>query len=291
MPMLAGGWVVAPGRRGVAVRPDPHGRHPCSAAGSRIGRTNLQRFPVTAGPSEGADTVIPAGFTYDNRTGRGPGRAIRASRAVLPGVGRVWSQVEPYADAWQAHNVKALTQPGRRWIVLGDSMSQGVGASAHDAGWVGQLAQRLTLSGVDLQIVNLSATGACAADVLDQQLPALELLGTRADDLLTVLVGSNDLFGGRVRRARLPAAFAELVERVPPASLVATLTQPAGPARRANVAVERAASAGRIVMVDLRVTGPKSWRGRLASDFFHPNDAGYAALAAAFEPAVRQALA
>lgn len=27
-------------------------------------------------------------------------------------------------------------------------------------------------------------------------------------------------------------------------------------------------------MVDLRVTGPTSWRGRLAGDFFHPNDAG-----------------
>ncbi len=232
-----------------------------------------------------------AGFTYDNRTGRGPGRVIRTLKAVVPGVGRVWSQVEPYADAWRADNVAALERPGRRWIVLGDSMSQGVGASAHDAGWVGQLAERLTRSGVGLQVVNLSATGACAVDVLDQQLPALELLGARADDLLTVLVGSNDLFGGRVRRARLPAAFAELVERVPSGSLVATLPQPTGPARRANVAVERAARAGRIVMVDLRVTGPKSWRGRLAGDYFHPNDAGYAALATAFEPGVRQALA
>ncbi|MEO6881834.1 MAG: SGNH/GDSL hydrolase family protein [Mycobacteriaceae bacterium] len=232
-----------------------------------------------------------ASFTYDNRTGRGPGRAIRVLRAVLPGVGRVWSQVEPYADAWRAHNVEALGRPGRRWIVLGDSMSQGVGASAHDAGWVGQLAQRLVVSGVDLQVVNLSATGACADDVLDQQLPALELLGARADDVVSVLVGSNDLFGGRARRSRLPAAFAELVEHVPAGSLVATLPQPTGPARRANVAVERATAAGRIVMVDLRVSGPKSWRGRLASDYFHPNDAGYAALATAFEPGVRQALA
>ncbi len=40
----------------------------------------------------------------------------------------------------------------------------------------------------------------------------------------------------------------------------------------------------------MRESGPTSWRGRLAEDFFHPNDAGYAALADALEPAVRAAL-
>jgi len=44
-------------------------------------------------------------FTYDNRTGRRPGRVIRAMSAVLPGVADVRSQVDPYASAWRAHNV------------------------------------------------------------------------------------------------------------------------------------------------------------------------------------------
>lgn len=237
-----------------------------------------------------ADAVTPPGFRYDNRTGRGPGRAVRAMTAVLPGAARVWTQVDPYADAWRAHNVETLERPGRRWIVLGDSMSQGIGASAYDAGWVGQLLGRLTTSGHDLRVLNLSATGAGVSDVLEQQLPALELLGTRADDLVTVLVGSNDLFGGRTRRERLPGAFAELVDVLPLGSVVATLPQPSGAATRANGHVERAAAAGRIVMVDLRVTGPRSWRGRLAADFFHPNDAGYAAIADAFEPTLREIL-
>jgi lysophospholipase L1-like esterase len=61
-------------------------------------------------------------------------------------------------------------------------------------------------------------------------------------------------------------------------------------AGRANQHVERAARAGTIVMADLRVTGPRSWRGRLAGDLFHPNDAGYAATATAFEPTLRQVL-
>lgn len=229
-------------------------------------------------------------FDYDNRTGRGPGRAVRVLGAVVPGVARVWSQVEPYADAWRAHNLAALDQPGRRWVVLGDSMSVGIGATSYDAGWVGQLARRLADDGTDLRVVNLAATGAGVPDVLDQQLPALERLGTREDDLVTVLVGSNDLFGRREKRDRLPDGFAALVERVPVGSVVATLPQPSAAAERANTHVERAAAAGRVAMVDLRVTGPSSWKGRLASDFFHPNDAGYAAIAGAFEPTVRARL-
>ncbi|GEP37524.1 hypothetical protein NPS01_11870 [Nocardioides psychrotolerans] len=231
-----------------------------------------------------------ASFTYDNRTGRGPGRAVRTMSAVLPGVARVWNQVEPYAEAWRAHNLQTLDLPGRRWIVLGDSMSQGIGATSYDAGWVGQLAQRLATSGDDLRVINLSATGAGVPDVLDQQLPALDRIGVCENDLVTVLVGSNDLFGRRAKRDRLPDGFAAMVDRVPPGTAVATLPQPSGAATRANVHVERAAASGRIVMVDLRVTGPASWKGRLASDFFHPNDAGYAAIATAFEPVVRARL-
>ncbi len=206
--------------------------------------------------------------------------------AVLPAVARVWSQSVPYADAWQANNIDTLQRPGRRWIVLGDSMSQGIGASTFEAGYVGQLAERLRAQGLDLQVVNLSATGACVSDVLDQQLPALDQIGPRDDDLVTVMVGSNDLFGGRARRAALPGDFARLVDRVPPGTVVATLPQPTRAAGLANVHVEAAAGSGRIVMCDLRVTGPSSWRGRLAADFFHPNDDGYAAIATALAPTI-----
>ena len=239
----------------------------------------------------GVDQVMAPLLNYENRTGRKPGRAVRAMSALLPGVSRVWNQVTPYADAWHSGNLEAIDQPGRRWIVLGDSMSQGIGASAHDAGWVGQLALRLAGTDDDVQIVNLSATGARVRDVLDQQIPVLDQLGGREDDVVTVMVGSNDLFGGVALRKALPQAYAELVERVPSGSLVATLPQPSGAADRANAYVESAAARGRIVMVDLRVAGPPSWRGRLASDFFHPNDVGYAAIATAFESAFRTILA
>lgn len=231
--------------------------------------------------------MTEAPFTYRNRTGRAPGRTLRALSAVLPGVADVQGHVESYADAWQTHNLQTLNRAGRRWIVLGDSMSLGIGASRYDAGWVGQLATRLGSSGHDLRIVNLAATGARVRDVLDQQLALVATLEQRADDLVTVMVGSNDLFAGRTLRADLPQAYAELVDRVPVGSVVATLTQPPAAAHRANQHVERSAAAGRIHMADLRVTGPPSWRGLLAPDLFHPNDQGYAAIATGFEPTVR----
>ncbi|MGU3432460.1 SGNH/GDSL hydrolase family protein [Actinomycetes bacterium M1A6_2h] len=227
-------------------------------------------------------------FDYRNRTGRGPGRAVRALGAVVPGVARVWAQSEPYADAWHARNLTALDETGRRWFVLGDSLSQGIGASSYDAGWVGQLDRRLAARDYSLRIVNLSATGARVRDVLDQQLPVLNSIGTRDDDVISVMVGSNDLFGGR--RDRLGGDFAELVEAVPAGTVVTTLPQPTRATNGANAAIERAAAAGRIVMADLRETGPSSWRGRLAGDWFHPNDAGYHAIATALEPSLITAL-
>ena len=240
--------------------------------------------------SDGVPPTDQVTLNYDNLTGRGPGRVVRLLSSVAPGVAKVWSQSAPYADAWHASNIDALQRPGRRWFVLGDSMSQGIGASTFDAGWVGQLHDRLHAAGFDLQVINLSATGAYVSDVLDQQLPVLDEIGVRDDDLVTVVVGSNDLFGGRGRRDALPAAYAQLVERVPEGAVVATLSQPTKAAGSANAHVEAAATSGRVVMCDLRVTGPTSWRGRLAGDFFHPNDHGYAAIATAFEATVLGAL-
>ncbi|WP_392542129.1 SGNH/GDSL hydrolase family protein [Oryzobacter telluris] len=235
-----------------------------------------------------------APLDYANRTGRRPGVGVRALGVVLPGVRAVQAQAEPYAAAWHAHNRLALDSPGRRWVVLGDSMAQGVGASAWDAGWVNQVQDWLTAAGHPVVVVNLSATGARTMDVVDQQLPVLEALppahGTSAPDLVSVLVGSNDLFAGGAVRRRLPDAFGTLVERLPHRAVVATLPQPRSAAHAANRHLERAGADGRLEVVDMRTEGPTSWRGRLAADFFHPNDAGYTEIGRAFHPHLVRAL-
>ena len=229
-------------------------------------------------------------FTYDNRTGRGPGRVLRVLGWFLPGVRSVQKQVLPYAEAWAEHNRAALATPGRRWYVLGDSMSQSVGARRWDRGWVHQLLERLD---DDLVVVNLSATGAVLSDVLDQQVPLLDsLLGSdprRDDALVTVLIGSNDIFN-KAHRPHLPGRFEELLRRLPEGSVVSTLPQPRAAAQLSNVHIWAAHESGRVRVVDMLTAGPRTWIGKVAADRFHPNDKGYAALADAFEPVVREAL-
>ena len=231
-------------------------------------------------------------FDYDNRTGRGPGRGVQVLGWVLPGVRSVQRHVSPYAEAWVAHNRAALATPGRRWYVLGDSMSQSVGATRWDRGWVHQLHERLGSSGRDLVVVNLSATGAVLSDVLEQQVPLLHsLLGTdplRENAVVTVLVGSNDIFS-KAHRPHLPGRFEDLLAQLPPGTVVSTLPQPRAAAQRSNTHILAAEAQGRVRVVDMVSAGPRTWIGKVAADRFHPNDKGYAALADAFEPVVVRA--
>jgi hypothetical protein len=62
-------------------------------------------------------------------------------------VRRVQAQVARYAADWQRANRAALAAAGPLWAALGDSMTLGIGASAYDQGWVGQLGRQLTRDG------------------------------------------------------------------------------------------------------------------------------------------------
>ena len=217
--------------------------------------------------------MTETGFEYSNLSGRETGPFVRTASLLLPGVRRVQAQVEPYARAWEQHNREAVAASGPLWVVLGDSMSQGVGASAFDRGWVGQLAESLP----EHRLVNLSVYGGRVADVVDRQTPAMESLGV-APDLVTVVIGSNDLFSRRYRPL-LPASLAQMLELLPRGSVVGS--QPGGqPASlEFNRQVDEAAAAEHVRVAEFRDPRMRSWRGRLSSDHFHPNDAGYAGMA------------
>jgi lysophospholipase L1-like esterase len=226
---------------------------------------------------------------YANATGRPTGAVVAVLARLVPGIGRVQRQIPHYARAWHEANRAALTSAKPRWIVLGDSMSIGVGASRFDAGWVNQLHDRLAADGTDYAIVNLAASGARVSDVIAQQLPALRALPPRTDtdptpDLVTVLIGSNDLFR-RAHRERLPEDFAALLAELPPGTVVASMPQPRAAAIAVNDEIKAAPG---IVIADLRSGAPTSWKGRLADDHFHPNNLGYAGIAATFYDAINR---
>lgn len=73
---------------------------------------------------------MASAFTYDNRNPRAPNPLTLTLRRVVPGVGAVAEQTAPYAAWWRERNLEALATEGPLWAVLGDSMSQGIGASA-----------------------------------------------------------------------------------------------------------------------------------------------------------------
>jgi lysophospholipase L1-like esterase len=226
-------------------------------------------------------------FAFTNLTGRPTGPVIRALGTVLPGVAAVQRQVEPYATAWREANLAALRGSNRRWVALGDSMTQGIGASQPSQGWVGQLARRLP---APVDVINLSQSGGRVEDLIELQLPAWRALPPAPDgEIVTVLIGSNDVMNPR-HRALLAEAFAEMLELLPAGTVVSAIPSPAGPARQANELIREAERAGRIRAVYPTSFDPAAWRGRLAADRFHPNDAGYALIADLFADAVGAAL-
>ncbi|MGW3961011.1 SGNH/GDSL hydrolase family protein [Amycolatopsis sp. NPDC005003] len=210
------------------------------------------------------------------------GRLLDAAGAVLPGIRRVRAQKEPFARAWAETNRRALGSGRPLWVALGDSMTQGIGASTVGGGWVPRLNARL---GEPFAVLNLSASGARVADVLDHQLPRLRALPT-PPVLVTVLVGANDMLTP-ARRRGLAGRFARLLAELPPGrSVVATLPRRNAEARAVNALID---ADDHVHVADLRGPALSPIRGSLADDWFHPNDVGYARLADLFEAPVRAA--
>ncbi|MCW2758933.1 MAG: hydrolase family protein [Nocardioidaceae bacterium] len=221
--------------------------------------------------------VTQTDFDYSNLSGRPPGPVLTWASRLLAGVREVQATVVPYAEAWQAHNRAAVAADGPLWVTLGDSMAQGIGASAYDKGWAGQLAGLIDPS---YRHVNLSVSGGRVEDLFERQVPAMQLLGTPA--LVTVIIGSNDLVSKRQRQL-LPGRLATLVPLLPDGTVMATMPGGRPGALDFN---RQLADADNIVVCDFQDRRMASWRGKLAADHFHPNDLGYAGMAALMAEAV-----
>ena len=262
-------------RRRRRVAGPARGRHPCLPGLQPV----LPHARPRGAPGDEREHRVTTGFDYSNLSGRPPGRFVRIASVVLPGVRAVQAQVVPYAQAWRAHNLAALAADGPLWVALGDSMTQGIGASAYDRGYVGQLAATLPH-----RVVNLGVSGALVRDVLERQLPAMAALGA-PPALVTLLIGSNDAMNARARE-RLPQDFPRLLAALPPGTVVGTMPAPHSTARAINRMIDDAAGAHGLVLAEFRDPRMRQWRGKLAADLFHPNDLGYTGMAAVFAEAL-----
>lgn len=117
---------------------------------------------------------------------------------IHPGIATTVEQIEPFAQRWDNQNVesyKRLTsgvEPLKVWLILGDSICQGIGADIFEHGWVQQVERRLNTSDNGWVLLNFSMSGGRYNDVTKLQIPAFEKLGITAD-LVTCVVGGNDL--------------------------------------------------------------------------------------------------
>jgi lysophospholipase L1-like esterase len=221
----------------------------------------------------------PQPFDYPCTSGRPHGAFVSRLARVMPGLQVTLAQTSPYAAWWSDSNRRALESGRPLWVVLGDSLSQGIGASAPDRGWVGHVAADPTPRLRDAAVLNLSFKGARVLEVLRRQVPALDALRQQRDiALVTVVTGNNDLMSPRWVGS-LAASAELLLEALPHGTVVARQPGMQRAASAYNRLLSRAADRG-IVPADFRIPHLRDCRGRLAQDRFHPNDRGYAEMAA-----------
>ncbi|RLK52977.1 GDSL-type esterase/lipase family protein [Microbacterium telephonicum] len=188
----------------------------------------------------------------------------------------------------------APTAPARRWeryVALGDSISEGLCDTSRMPagtfrGWADRLAQLLAPAAVSprgFRYANLAVRSRRVRHVLHEQLP--HCLALRPD-LVSVLIGANDLVGGRVAIDALTADVEQIVRRLRDAGCDVLLATTFLPERRlARVLARRfarfnarlravAAQTGAIVLdleAEPELRRPELW----AADKVHLRSAGH----------------
>ena len=194
--------------------------------------------------------------------------------------------VEPYRQAWERSNAADRERDGPLWLALGDSTAQGIGAPAFDRGYVGQLRSRLEArDGHRWRVANVSVTGARLRDVLGEVRTLDDL--PEAPELVTCAAGSNDL-AWRLGLRGIERDLARLLEALPTGAVIATMPRGLGERRSdaLNAIIRREAPARGLVIADVWAHTGAPWRGKLATDGFHPSELGYRDWTAAFAAAL-----
>ncbi len=181
-----------------------------------------------------------------------------------------------------------------RYVALGDSTVEGIGASSPEQTYVARLHARLRARYPRAEVENLGVAGARSADVLNGQLDRAIAL---APDLVTLSIGPNDITAG-VPVEQYERHVAAILDRLvaatravivvnllpdlaltprfrgrPEQALVERLTA------RFNEALRRLARERPVELVDLFGPSREELPRRpelVAADGYHPSDAGHA---------------
>lgn len=200
------------------------------------------------------------------------------------GIAEVDAQVDDYHQRWDTANELARHADGPLWIALGDSSSQGVGASRWQNGWTHAVLERLReTTGEPWNIVNLAMSGGRFLDVANRQVPVANTM-LKPASLVTCVIGSNDLMWRR-RKSAIYRDAKLCVDRLPTGTLMSRLNGP-GPRPGVLNSIFEAGVSER----DLALFNIWNWpsgRNALAADRVHPSDVGYEYMAELAWPAVK----
>lgn len=203
---------------------------------------------------------------------------------------RLQRQIETYKSYWLEQAKLPIADNAVRYIALGDSTAQGIGASKPQNGYVGLIADRLAQkTGRPVHVTNLSVTGAKLQDVIDKQLPALQQMDLPKDTVMTLAIGSNNIRSYDNMEFR--TVMDQILSVLPPQTVVGDIPYFGG--GRANSGETNAIGASAIIaelarkhslrLAPLREVTKEGNSIRIyAADFFHPNDRGYKLWAEAF---------
>ena len=186
----------------------------------------------------------------------------------------------------------------RRYVALGDSLSEGLGdpvAGGHTRGWATLLADRLRRDDPSVEYVNLAVRGYMVRHVVRRQLaPALDL----QPDLVSVFIGGNDCLLSRAFYADhfaedLDALVAPFVERgatvimstLPDLTACSLVPPPyRGALRRrltiVNALVRTVSRRHRTVLLDAWADPRTRRHGMWSIDRIHPSADGHRLIAA-----------
>jgi lysophospholipase L1-like esterase len=198
-----------------------------------------------------------------------------------------------------------MTSPVLRFHVLGDSLAAGVGCTRAEETIGHRLARALRTAGHTVDLTVLAVSGARSTDLAAQVRTSL----TKGVDLALIVIGANDLTsfmptglgtdllhkavaalrGAGARVVVAPAPDLGVVSHVPPAFRAVVSSVSGQYAQAQSEAVLKAGGVVASMGADLAgrfATDP----GLFSADRFHPSPAGYALMANALEPYLRDAV-
>jgi len=222
--------------------------------------------------------------------------AIATSRATTPARARPRPSVPGRVGGVAHAGVEEPAPPRwRRYVAVGDSLTEGLCDSSRMPvgefrGWADRLAMLLALAAPATDPVayaNVAVRSRKVVDAVGEQLPTATRLGA---DLVTVLIGANDLVAPRADVAGLSATLGEAVGRVRAAGADVLLVTPFMPRRPASRLFDArfAAFADRlrevaeehgVMLLDVRAVPELADPAMWAEDRVHLNSAGHRALA------------